>query len=306
MTKLKRIGLLLLIIILTACQTVNEEPVVQTPDSIDPTPTTSVEPTTQPTTTRPPAATDEPTITLEPTAGPESADEPGIELDPFTLADQILRQTTLPNPPGWQIERCEGEAPVLCVSDEQDNVGFVELLLYPLSGYDDDHPVQLAAQTLPTDIAALSDEQHEAVNEAVVALAGDYLDSIEADRAITFPEDTFTRLDQKEVLFGGLPALAFGFEQVNEAGEVVNRYLNVAAFDQDFIYWTAINYDPANVSTFNSDTAVTDFAPTFYELAANLAVHKTTQATLPALIPAISLSGFFPTYLDWTVTAVSQ
>jgi hypothetical protein len=71
---------------------------------------------------------------------------------------------------------------------------------------------------------------------------------------------------------GILPALAFGFVHSDPAGEVVERYLNVAAFDQNAIYWFGINYDPLNVSTFVSDEAVTQFSPYFRQIAATLPV----------------------------------
>jgi hypothetical protein len=232
-------------------------------------------------------AVPEPTIELTPQATATSAPtakptlnltvEPEMEIiDPFTLARQLIEQVDLTPPEGRRVEPCEGEAPVLCISDGQQNMGYAELLIFPLSSYPEDHPVRLAAEALPADPAAYTAEQETAVQQALTALAEEHLAVIAADRAITYPNDTFTPLPAEAAQMGALPALSFGFVHTNQADEVVERYLNIAAFDRHFIYWFGVNYDPANVSTFVSDTAVTQFAPFFLQIAASLPLHSST------------------------------
>ncbi len=220
----------------------------------------------EPTTDQTPAATATPAPTVEPT--PEPVVEPEMEIDPFALARQLIEQVNVTPPEGRRVEPCEGQAPLLCVHDGQGNMGFVELLIFPVTSYAVDHPVRLVAEALPTDPA----EQETAVQQALTALAEEHLDVIAADRAITYPDDTFTPLPIEPARVGALPALTFGFVHTKETGEVVERYLNVAAFDRHFIYWLGINYDPANVFTFVSDTAVSQFSPFFLHIAANLPV----------------------------------
>ncbi len=48
---------------------------------------------------------------------------------------------------------------------------------------------------------------------------------------------------------GGLPALNFGFVHTNDAEEIIERYVNIMAFDRQFVYSFNINFDPANFST---------------------------------------------------------
>jgi hypothetical protein len=219
-----------------------------------------------------------------------AASQPIPETDPYTLAWQIVDQTILPDSDIWQIRPCEGKAAVFCIAEGQENVGFAELLLFPLAGYTADHPIHLAAANLPA--ADYSAEDEAASLEALTFLAEEYLESISTDRGITTPADSFVPLEMEAVAMGGLPALAFGFVRSNEAGELQERYLNVAAFDQQFIYWFAVNYDPPNVSTFVSDTAVTQFAPTFYDIAARLPIHQEASAVLPEFISDISQQHF--------------
>ena len=218
-----------------------------------------------------------PQSSLQPTASPVPPNEPAVEIDPFILARQLVEQTTLPAEESWQMMPCDGEAAFFCISEDEAILGFAELLIFPLSGYVDDHVVLQAAETLSLDNQALSDEQQAVVQEALVGLADEYLAIFSADRVITYPNDLFTPLEFEPGRMGSLPALAFGFVHTSPEGEVLERYLNIAAFDREVIYWMVINYDPANISTFVSDTAMTQFIPTFYEIAANLPIHTATM-----------------------------
>lgn len=239
--------------------TVNALPSTETATVIAvPTTTAIAEPTTEPSPTHPVAAS--------PTS------QPTPEVEPHKLARQIIDQAELSTPDGWQVQPCEGEAPLLCIGNGQEHVGYAELLVFPLAGYDDDHPVRLAAGNLPVDGTSYTAEQRAAALKALNALADEHLDIIAADRAITYPDDTITPLEREPAQMGGLPALAFGFVHTDQAEEVVERYRYVAAFDKQFIYWFGMTYDPAHVSTFVSDEAVTEFAPVFRQIAAALPI----------------------------------
>lgn len=220
-----------------------------------------------------PESTDEPI----PAPIPEPIEEPETEIDPLTLARQLIEQVDVTPPEGRRVEPCEGQAPLICVHDGQGNMGYVELLIFPLTSYAADHPVRLAVEALPTNPA----EQGSSVQQALTALAEEHLAVIAADRAITYPNDTFAPLPMEPAQMGALPALSFGFLHMNKAGEVVERYLNIASFDRRFIYWLGINYDPANVFTFVSDTAVTQFAPFFLKIGTSLPLPDSTPEEMP-------------------------
>ena len=200
---------------------------------------------------------------------------------------------------------CEGEAAVLCISDDQGPVGYAELLIYPLSGYAADHPLRLAAADLPEEAAEYTADHFILARQALVALAEGYLEIIAADRAITFPDHTFTLLGQEAMQMGALPALTFGFTRANSDGAVQERYLNVAAFDQQFLYWFGISYDPVYVSSFVSDAAVSQFTPFFHQIAASLPIHlpDTANSQAPPLLPPLTsyseASGELPDGLTW-------
>jgi hypothetical protein len=128
----------------------------------------------------------------------------------------------------------------------------------------------LAEQGITLDDAPEPGEAYDtAVRAALTAQAERYLDLIEADRAFTYPDDPFTRLDPEPVMLGSLPGLAFGFMREDAIG-VAERYLNIAAYNAGVLYWFAAPYDPANVTTFISDEALLQFERYFREIAAGL------------------------------------
>ncbi len=241
----------------------------------------------------------------EPTATPGTL--PAPEANPYAAARQILELAAITAPIEWQVTPCEGEVAVLCIGDGQENIGYAELLLSPVSGYAEDHPLRLAAAELPAEAAAYTADHNVLARQALASLAEEHLEVIAADRAITYPDDKFTPQGQEQAQMGALAALAFGFMRTNEGGTTQERYLNVAAFDKRFVYWLGINFDPSNVSSFVSDTAVIQYTPVFYEIAASLPIHTPNTAdskSLPLLPPLTSYSeqsGELPGGLTWAL-----
>ena len=214
-----------------------------------------------------PGVTGEPaTVTAVPTTAPTQpipTADPNMPWTADNIFNTILGPT--PAPEGWQVQPCEGEAPWLCISDGQDIVGYVELIVYPL----DTHP-DFQAILAELGLEPGTELQPDDARAALAALAQDYLDIIREDRQITYPDDAFIPVEPEPVQVGQLPGLAFGFVRQNTAGEVQERYLNFNAFDGHVIYWLTAPYDPANVTTFVSDEALTQFEPNLREIIAGL------------------------------------
>ncbi|MDX1663972.1 MAG: hypothetical protein R3272_09270 [Candidatus Promineifilaceae bacterium] len=214
-------------------------------------------------------APEESPAALTPAAGDGA---PLADADPFAVAREIVEQTALAERGGWRVVPCEGDGAYFCIDEGGQTIGYAELLLFPLSGYPVDHPLQRALPHLPVSGAPYSAEQAAEARVALAALAGDYLQSTASDRAATSADGTFSPLTPEPAALGELPGLTFGFVHTRPGGEVVERYHVVAAFDQHFVYWLIAAFDPAHTSTFDSDDAFTRFAPLFRELAAALAV----------------------------------
>ena len=156
-----------LILLLAACSAAQDQ--APAPTAVPASPAEVLAPATAPPATSVPVVFVEPTaaavprVTSEPTAVPTIV--PAPEIDPYALAREILEQSEFAAAEGWLVTPCEGEAAVLCISDGQDHVGYAELLIYPLSSYDADHPLRL----LPRQARALDHVAHALVLAGVDA-----------------------------------------------------------------------------------------------------------------------------------------
>lgn len=234
------------------------------------------------------------TATVAPTEVVTLTPPPTPYDDTFWTADNIfntiLGSTSAPE--GWQVQPCEGEAPWLCITNGQDFVGLVELGVYPL----DTHP-EFQAILADLGLEPGVDLQPGDARAALSALAENYLDVIREDREITYPDDPFIPIGPEPVQVGQLPGVTVGFVRENSAGEVLERYLSYAAFDGHAIYWLTAPYDPANVTTFVSDEALTQFEPYLREIVAALLlpppVVKTDVEAVSVVVGGVSLMGVY-------------
>jgi hypothetical protein len=281
---------LLLSLVLVACATPGGSTVTVQPE---PTGTVAVMTEVSPTETAVPATrtpppvetavlageTPSPTETAAPPTEPPVMTQLPVETRPIPTLDpnawsavnplHILLGST-PAPEGWMVQPCEGEAALLCISNGQQTIGAAELLINPLDT-NPEFQAFLEEQGITPETMPEPGEAYEtAVRAALASQAEQYLDIIEADRQITYPDDPFNRLESEPVLLGELPGLAFGFTREDASGAIEERYLNIAAYDRGVLYWLAAPYDPANVTTFTSDEALLEFEPYLREIAAGL------------------------------------
>ena len=318
MKKKRAFGMVWLsLLLLSACSPAPPSGEVATEPNAAVVPVASTSPTIAPAATIPPmptaastvAAVATPTVasqtTREATVTPTAS--PAAQIDPYVAARRILEQTEFAAPDGWKVTVCEGEAAFVCISDGQEILGYAELLLLPLTGYADGHVLRQTAAKMPAEAAAYTADHFKLARQALVALAEEHLEVIAADRVITYPDDAFVSLGEQPAQLGALPALAFGFVRTNSEGEVQERHLNIAAFDQQFLYWFGIGYDPKYAASFVTDTAVSQFEPFLYQNAANLPIHMPGMAhdeSLPLPPPLISYSeqsGELPGDLTWAL-----
>ncbi len=240
---------------------------------------TAVPPTAAPPTSTPPLletatspATAEPTIQPVETR-PIPTQAPNAPWLPLNIFLSLLGPT--PAPEGWEVIPCEGSGPFLCVLEGTELVGSAKLSVTSLDNHPDFQAILEAQGLTPGEIPGAEDEA--AVRAALEALGMLYLDVIEADRAITYPDDTFTPLEFVPISMGQLPGLALGFVRTNATGGVEERYLSYVSFDGTAIYWLTAPYDPNNVITFQTDEALLAYEPFLLQTAEGV------QLPLPVL-----------------------
>lgn len=108
----------------------------------------------------------------------------------------------------WTVDDCEGDAPILCVTDGDRTVGTVEYVQYPSEG--------------DTDLRAR---------------VADFHATFEADRGAAYgPDHTFGTTGPAEVSVAGLPGLRYGFTITAPDGTEAERHVNYMTLRGDTIH----------------------------------------------------------------------
>ncbi|MBS3941252.1 MAG: hypothetical protein KG028_09875 [Actinobacteria bacterium] len=195
-------------------------------------------------------------VVVDPPDGdlPEDGDAPMPELPPL-VADWERDDVRVELPIGWTVERCEGEAPLLCVMDGERQAGFLEVGRYPLpETYDGDATAYLAATQ------------------------ADFVASFRADRATGCPRFTFEAVPSINAVVGGHPGLRGGFRLVDDDGREVERHV---------VYWTVADGEHVTVTVpaYATDGclgSMGEFTPEDLGLVALYLDHLVAQTPLPA------------------------
>lgn len=134
-----------------------------------------------------------------PTSETEPIDQP-TPVDPSMSIDWLGEfQLTLDN--GWVVIPCDGDAPMICVADGDQHLGFVELGSY---SFDDASPDHIAALQLHAD---------------------DFLATMRSDRAAGCPDLTFEAFGPEEAVVDNRPGLRAGFQLTDADGTEVERHV---------------------------------------------------------------------------------
>jgi hypothetical protein len=123
--------------------------------------------------------------------------------------------------PGWTIAFCEGEGPFLCVSRDGSHIGSVELLAWPVEGY----------ETVASMVSAGRSEQ-----EALEAAAADLLATLAADRTIGVDPGYEIVGDEPAVVpVAGKDGLRSGLRGILD-GRTLERVVQYRVIDADTLY----------------------------------------------------------------------
>ena len=252
------------------------------------------EPTVQPTVAEMPTAEPTPNSTVEPISKPITAPipTPVVEAthDPahyfptpaeqeraMQVAQQLIDSIPQPiaAPEGWQVARCEGVAPLLCLQAATGETGATELGVYPLRTYSDYYPI-LERNGIPFGTIDVASEAYQVgAPQVLEEIAQENLATFAADRAVGRAEWHFNVLETKPIRFGVLPGLQYGFTMTDSAGGVQERMLAHVAFDTSHIYFWVTTFDPLAIPGLPTDEMVLAFEPYLLDLLAALPLPQT-------------------------------
>ena len=188
-----------------------------------------------------------PTTSLPPTSAPPASTTPTTRV-PVTI-DWTDADTVTDLGDGWSVAACEGGATLLCVSRNGEEAGVVEALAYPLESFEGYDPAATPAETLPL-------------------IAGDFLESMEADRRAGCGQDyRFEEIPPEAFALGGLPGLSYGFAGALSDGSPSELNLQYSTVVEEYLVLVvAAAYDeggcPGKDELLSFDSAeLADFRP---------------------------------------------
>lgn len=154
--------------------------------------------------------------TASSTVAPERPDGAPVEV----FVDWLDRPERIDLGDGWAIGACEGDAPLLCVTDDGEHAGIVEFMAFPA-----------APGRYPDD---------PATEAQLLAEADEFLQVMRDDRATTCADHEFVAADVATTSFGGGPGVRYGFELLDPAGRVVEQVVgHLAIREHGLVVMTA-------------------------------------------------------------------
>ena len=173
---------------------------------------------------------------------------------------------------GSSVRPCPGEAPLLCVYRGRTLLGAVALAT-PLLASD------LGFQKILEDAGILLGSVDYTdlgnvplVRKALATHAATHLADLAQDRGVTYADRgyTFTPVAPAEIRIGKLPGIAYGFTGYDREGDVFERWLTFATFDNHTLYLFNMIYADGAPESFVSDRDLVRFEPYLRQILAHL------------------------------------
>ncbi len=184
---------------------------------------------------------------------------------------QILGTTPTPN--GWKIAPCEGNAPLLCVSSQEEIVGTVEIGVYPVK----DNPKfqkHLTDAGIPLDsqVDYQSPEYQNQLLTALKAWVADLNTTFAKDRQDTYKDQIiFSAYPPQPASVGQLQGIRYGFVGIKPGGGVQEQHISHVAFDGKSMYVITTAFDPDSITgKFEELENLAIFQPYLSAIAADL------------------------------------
>jgi hypothetical protein len=181
----------------------------------------------------------------------------------------VLGQT--PAPAHWKAIPCE--PPIfLCVSENKQQVGTVELSTYPLQSLPDFQRMLTEAGVPAGSVNYQSSKYKAQVLKALRAWVADYYAFFEENRKPEYGDlVTFSARTPEEITVGKLPGLCYGFSGIDKGGITKEQQLGHVAFDGTKLYVIATAFDPtAETTKFESVESLRRFEPYLLKIVSGL------------------------------------
>ncbi len=155
---------------------------------------------------------------------------------------RVLGSTKTPVP--WRVAPCEGTAPLLCVSNQGDFVGTVEMGTYLLESRADFRKL-LTNAGIPAKANAVDPKYRSRLITALTAWVTDYYAFLKKDRTPEYGDTiTFTTQPPTPVTVGKLTGLRYGFAGTKQTDRGIHEQrVGYVAFDGTTLYVITTAFD---------------------------------------------------------------
>ncbi len=188
----------------------------------------------------------------------------------------ILGKTA--TPPGWKIEPCQGNAPLLCVSSQGELLGTVEIEVYPLANQPKFQNMLVAADIpLGAKVDLQNPKYQTQILTALNAWVADHYAVLSKDRQGVYGDRiTFSPQPPQQVPVGMLHGIRYGFTGIKQgSSEVSEQNLGYVAFDGASLYVIQTAFNPtAKTAKFDKIESLSPFELYLSAIVADLHLPK--------------------------------
>ncbi|MBW4443347.1 MAG: hypothetical protein KME10_19315 [Plectolyngbya sp. WJT66-NPBG17] len=181
----------------------------------------------------------------------------------------LLGKTSVPA--GWSVSPCDSQSPFLCVFRNKSYIGSIAIQRLEYAN----HP-QLIAEFnklgLTPGLFTYSNPNDTAkVLTALKAIVADYYEVIINDRVTTYGKAYKVQVQPPEAIkVGSIPGLKYGFQGIDQAGQVREQYVSYMAFDGK-LNIIVTGYDPAaETNVLRDHASLKQFEPYLKTIVGNL------------------------------------
>ncbi|HEY9693977.1 MAG TPA: hypothetical protein V6D15_17375 [Oculatellaceae cyanobacterium] len=180
---------------------------------------------------------------------------------PGNIWRNTLTPRTIAN--NWRVYACEGNAPLLCVSEKGKFAGTVEMARYSIKMLPDFRKMLTDAGISPEKTNYQNPKYKRQILTALNAWVANHYAVIAKDRQIGYGSKySFLPTNPEAVTVGSLPALRYGFTGRQQNGSLQEHQIGYVAFDGKTLYIIKTGFDPGgDTGTLKTATQLRSFQP---------------------------------------------
>ncbi|MBD2361433.1 hypothetical protein H6G36_09625 [Anabaena minutissima FACHB-250] len=227
-----------------------------------------------------PQFSDNKIATTTPSVTPPSTTSTKTSVKAENIWQKVLSKTTAPN--GWEVKPCQDNVTLLCVSEQGERLGTVEIVVYPVNN-NPEFQKHLTASGIP--LGSQADYQNQEYQAKVIkvlqAWVADFNTSFVKNRQGVYGNKVvFSTYPPQQVKIGKLPGIRYGLVGIKSEGGVEEQHIGHVTYDGAKLYVVTTSFAPGT-GKFAKLENLAIFQPYLYAIAENLNLPMKGSGTKP-------------------------